>query len=79
MQVTFEIIDVDRKAVSMFDNLYACAKWICSYFKMASISWSPGEFNIYFTGNVSPIVEATITRLIYKKFGTKLVRQGRGR
>jgi len=73
MQTVFEIVIVSRKDLSIFETLYQSGRWIESYFNMSFISWGPGNFNVYFKGNVSKIVEETITRLLLKKFGTKLI------
>jgi len=75
---TFKIVVTDRYKypnLGTFATLNDSGRFIQRYFRMAHISWGPGEFNIHFVGSVSPIVEQTISRIIQKKFGTKLIRQ----
>ena len=77
-QSKFEIVVTDRykyPKLGTFATLTDSGRFIQRYFRMAHISWGPGEYNIYFDGSVSSIVEQTISRIIQKKFGTKLIRQ----
>ena len=65
-QSKFEIVVTDRykyPKLGTFATLTDSGRFIQRYFRMAHISWGPGEYNIYFDGSVSSIVEQTISRI----------------
>lgn len=74
----FEIVITDHKVAapkSIFDTLHESGLFIEGYYKMAFVSWGPGEYLVHFRGSVSSIVEQTISRLLIRNYGTKLIRR----
>lgn len=74
MQTRLEIVDIERRGPSTFDQLYQSGLYLAGYYPMGFMTYGAGIFEFIFDGAVSEVVEKVICALLMKKFGTKVLR-----